>query len=93
MLICEPAEKEKGGNCQDDFLWMFLDMLCYLQLLNNMYCKLYIFTFNTALLWQKEASDIPSKSELLMFLYITQCALLPGQILCVSTHPAKKYVR
>ena len=34
----------------------------------------------TALLWQKEASDIPSKFELLMFLYFTQCALLPGQI-------------
>ena len=25
----------------------------------------------TALLWQKEASDIPSKSELLMFSYFT----------------------
>ena len=25
----------------------------------------------TALLWQKEASDIPSKSELVMFLYFT----------------------
>ena len=31
--------------------------------------------------------------ELLMFLYFTPCALLPGQILCVSTHPAKRYVR
>ena len=38
---------------------------------------------NTALLWQKEASDMPSKSELhvLMFSYFTLCALLPGQIL------------
>ena len=26
---------------------------------------------NSALLWQKEASDIPSKSELLMFSYFT----------------------
>ena len=26
---------------------------------------------NTALLWQKEASDIPSKFELLVFLYFT----------------------
>ena len=27
---------------------------------------------------KKEASDIPSKSELLMFLYFTQCALHPA---------------
>ena len=47
---------------------------------------------NTALLWQKEASDIPSKSELVMFLYFTRCALLPGQILCINAHPAKRYV-
>ena len=31
----------------------------------------------TALLWQKEASDIPCKYELLTFSYLTQCALLP----------------
>ena len=48
---------------------------------------------SAALLWQKEASDIPSKSELLKFLYFTQCALLPGQILCINPHPAKRYVR
>ena len=47
----------------------------------------------TALLWQKEASDIPSKAELLMFSYCSQCALLPGWILCINTHPAKRYVR
>ena len=47
----------------------------------------------TALLWQKEASDIPSKFELLMFSYFIYCALLPGQILCINTHPAKRYVR
>ena len=29
------------------------------------------FRNSTALLWQKEASDIPSKFELLMFLYFT----------------------
>ena len=51
------------------------------------------FSNNTALLRQKEASDIPSKSELLMFSYFTQCALLPGQILYINTHPAKRYVR
>ena len=39
----------------------------------------------TALLCQKEASDITSKSELLMFSYITQCALLTGQILYINT--------
>ena len=42
---------------------------------------------------KKEASDIPSNSELFMFSYCTQCALLPGQILCTNTHPAKRYVR
>ena len=52
-----------------------------------------MFPRTAALLWQKEASDIPSKSELLMFLYFTQCALLPGQILCINTYPAKRYVR
>ena len=38
---------------------------------------------------------VPStcKSELLMFSYFTQCALLPGQILCINTHPAKRYVK
>ena len=41
---------------------------------------------NTALLWQKEASDIPSKSELWMCSYFTYCALLPGQVLCINTH-------
>ena len=45
---------------------------------------------NAALLWQKETSDIPSKFELLMFSYFTSCALLPGQILCINTHPAKR---
>ena len=48
---------------------------------------------NTALLWQKEASDIPSKFELLMFSYFAYRTLLPGQILCINTHPAKRYVR
>ena len=48
---------------------------------------------SAAQLWQKEASDIQSKSELLMFLYFTQCALLPGQILCLNTHPLERYVR
>ena len=44
-------------------------------------------------------SDIPSKSELLrlvMFSYFTymQCVfILPGQILCINTHPPKKYVK
>ena len=47
---------------------------------------------HTALLWQKEASDIPSKSELLMFAYFTKCALFPGKILCTNTYPAKIYV-
>ena len=47
----------------------------------------------SALLWQMEASDILSKSELLKFLHFTQCALLPGQILIINTHPAKRYVR
>ena len=46
----------------------------------------------SALLWQKEASDIPSKSELLMFLHLTQYALLPDQILCINIHPAKRYM-
>ena len=42
--------------------------------------------------WQKEASDIPSKSELLMFLYFTFIIFfLPGQILCINTHPAKRH--
>ena len=49
--------------------------------------------YYTAQLWQKEASDIPSKSELLMCLYFTHCALHLGQILCINTHPAKIYVR
>ena len=40
---------------------------------------------HAALLWQKEASDTPSKSELLMSSYSTLCALLPGQILCMYT--------
>ena len=48
---------------------------------------------NAALIWQKEASDIPSKYELLMFSYFTKCALLPGQILCINNHPAKRCVR
>ena len=48
---------------------------------------------NAALLWQKEASDIPSHSELLMFSYFTYCALFPGQILCIKTHPAKRNVK
>ena len=47
----------------------------------------------TALLWQKEASDIPSKFELLMFSYFAYCTRLPGQIVCINTRPAKKYVR
>ena len=38
------------------------------------------FTTNAALLWQKEASDIPSKSELLMFSYFTY-------IVCSSSRP------
>ena len=43
---------------------------------------------------QKEAIDIPSKSELLMFSIVPgHGALLPGQILCINTHPAKRYVR
>ena len=46
-----------------------------------------------ALHWQKEANDIPSKFELWMFSYFACCILLPGQILCINTHPAKKYVR
>ena len=50
-------------------------------------------THCTALLWQKEASDIPSKSELLMFSYFTKCALLPGQMSCINTHPDERYVR
>ena len=29
------------------------------------------YKHESALLWQKEASDIPSKSELLMFSYVT----------------------
>ena len=45
-----------------------------------------------ALLWQKEASDIPSKSELLMFLYFTKCAFLAGQISSINPHPAKRYM-
>ena len=28
-----------------------------------------------------------------MFSYLTYCGLLPGQILCINTHPAKIYVR
>ena len=42
---------------------------------------------------RKQGGDIPPKSELLMFLYFTQYPLLPGQILCINTHPAKRYVR
>ena len=42
---------------------------------------------------KKEASDIPSKSELLMILYFTQCALLPSQISCINAQPDKRYVR
>ena len=41
----------------------------------------------------KEASDVSSKSELLTFSYFTKCALLRGQILCINSHPAKRYVR
>ena len=39
--------------------------------------------------WQKEASDIiPSKSELIdVFIFY---ALLPGQIVCINTHPPKR---
>ena len=42
--------------------------------------------YYTALLWQKEASGIPLKSELLMFSYFTQCTFLPDQILCINPH-------
>ena len=28
-----------------------------------------------------------------MFSYFTQCAFLPGKILCINTHPAKRYFR
>ena len=45
---------------------------------------------HTALLWQNEASDIPSKSELLTFSYFTKCAFLSGQILCINTDRAKR---
>ena len=31
--------------------------------------------------------------SLLMFSYSTTCALLPGQIVCINTHPAKRYFR
>ena len=41
---------------------------------------------NSGLLWQKEASDVPSKSELLMLSYFTVCAFLPGQINVVHKH-------
>ena len=45
----------------------------------------FIMMHYTVLIWQKEASDIPSKSELFMFLYFTKCALLAGQILYAWT--------
>ena len=50
-------------------------------------CSIYRDRVNySVLLWQKEASDLRSKSELLIFSYFTQCAPLPGQILCINTH-------
>ena len=47
-----------------------------------------------AQLWQNEASDIPSKSELLMFLHYLVCSSSrPNWIQVIKTHPAKRYVR
>ena len=39
-----------------------------------------------------EASDIPSKSEFLMFSQFTYCDLLSGQIVCIRTRPLRRYV-
>ena len=64
----------------------------YVMVIIAKYKKMLMFLYHTALLWQKEASDIPSKSELFMFSYFIECALLPGRILCINTHPAKRNV-
>ena len=47
---------------------------------------------HSALLCQKEASDIPSKSELIdVYIFYLVCS--SRKILCINSHPPKRYVR
>ena len=71
-LCCLCISEEKKIECQ----LAIATYVCYVFLLME------DFFIHSVLLWQKEASDIPSKSELLMFSYFTLCAL---QMLCINS--------
>ena len=51
---------------------------------SSMQVSLLIDVHILVLLWQKEASDIPSKSELLMFLYLRSVLFFQVKFSCIT---------